>query len=156
LLKLFSNHSQTRSQAKHKDISLFDENFANKFPLKILLAEDNIVNQKLATRFLNRLGYRVDVVANGTEVLASIYRQNYDVILMDVYMPEMDGLTATRRIIAEFAQKPWIIALTANAMQGDREMCLEAGMQDYVSKPIQIKELIQALGKAHSVLHSNQ
>ncbi|GBO55463.1 hypothetical protein APA_3614 [Pseudanabaena sp. lw0831] len=155
LLKLYSRHSIVRSQAKNKDISLFDENFANKFPLKILLAEDNIVNQKIATRFLNRLGYRVDVVANGTEVLASIYRQNYDVILMDVYMPEMDGLTATRRIVAEFTQKPWIIALTANAMQGDREMCLEAGMQDYVSKPIQIKELIQALEKAHSALHLN-
>ncbi|WP_190303443.1 response regulator [Pseudanabaena sp. UWO311] len=156
LLKLCSNNSQTRSQAKQKDISLFDVNFANKFPLKILLAEDNIVNQKIATRFLNRLGYRVDVVANGTEVLASIYRQNYDVILMDVYMPEMDGLTATRRIVAEFTQKPWIIALTANAMQGDREMCLEAGMQDYVSKPIQIKELIQALEQAYSALHLTQ
>jgi PAS domain S-box-containing protein len=155
LLKLCSNNSQTRSQAKQKDISLFDVNFANKFPLKILLAEDNIVNQKIATRFLNRLGYRVDVVANGTEVLASIYRQNYDVILMDVYMPEMDGLTATRRIVAEFTQKPWIIALTANAMQGDREMCLEAGMQDYVSKPIQIKELTQALEKAYSALRLN-
>lgn len=156
LQKLCSHHPLARSQAKNKDVSIFDENFANKFPLKILLAEDNIVNQKIATRFLNRLGYRVDVVASGTEVLASIYRQNYDVILMDVYMPEMDGLTATRRIIAEFTNKPWIIAITANAMQGDREMCLEAGMQDYVSKPIQVKELIQALEKAHSVLHSNQ
>jgi CheY-like chemotaxis protein len=74
---------------------------------------------------------------------------------MDVHMPEMDGLTATRRIVAEFPQKPWIIALTANAMQGDREMCLEAGMQDYVSKPIQIKELTQALEKAYSALRLN-
>ena len=155
LLKLCGHHSLVSSQVKSKDILLFDQNFANKFPLKILLAEDNIVNQKIATRFLNRLGYRVDVVANGAEVLVSIYRQKYDVILMDVYMPEMDGLTATKRIVAEFAQKPWIIAITANAMQGDREMCLDAGMQDYVSKPIQIKELIQALEKAHSALHSN-
>ena len=155
LLKLCSHHSQTTIQAKQKDVSHFDENFADKFPLKILLAEDNIVNQKIATRFLNRLGYRVDVVSNGLKVLASICHQNYDVILMDVHMPEMDGLTATRRIVAEFPQKPWIIALTANAMQGDREMCLEAGMQDYVSKPIQIKELTQALEKAYSALRLN-
>lgn len=150
LLNLCSTHPLVESQSKQKNISLFDKDFAGKFPLKILLAEDNIVNQKIATRFLNRLGYRVDVVASGTEVLESLHRQSYDVILMDVYMPEMDGLTATRRIVAEFTQQPWIIALTANAMQGDREICLEAGMQDYISKPIQIKELIQALEKAHS------
>jgi PAS domain S-box-containing protein len=152
LLNLCSTHPLVESQSKQKNISLFDEDFAGKFPLKILLAEDNIVNQKIAIRFLNRLGYRVDVVASGTEVLESLHRQNYDVILMDVYMPEMDGLTATKRIVAEFTQQPWIIAVTANAMQGDREMCLEAGMQDYMSKPIQIKELIQALEKAHSSL----
>ena len=152
LLKISSYHPLLESQSKLKDISFFNENFATSFPLKILLAEDNIVNQKVATRFLNRLGYRVDVVANGLEVLESIYRQKYDVILMDVHMPEMDGLTATKRIVAEFRQKPWIIALTANAVQGDREICLAAGMQDYVSKPIQIQDLMQALEKAYSSL----
>jgi PAS domain S-box-containing protein len=152
LLKNSSYHPLLESQSKLKDISFFNENFATSFPLKILLAEDNIVNQKVATRFLNRLGYRVDVVANGLEVLESISRQKYDVILMDVHMPEMDGLTATKRIVAEFRQKPWIIAITANAVQGDREICLEAGMQDYVSKPIQIQDLMQALEKAYSSL----
>jgi PAS domain S-box-containing protein len=152
LLKIGNHHPSIGNQSKQKDISFFNENFATSFPLKILLAEDNIVNQKVATRFLNRLGYRVDVVANGLEVLESIYRQKYDVILMDVHMPEMDGLTATKRIAAEFTQKPWIIALTANAVQGDREICLEAGMQDYVSKPIQVQDLMQALEKAYSSL----
>ncbi|WP_434687276.1 response regulator [Pseudanabaena minima] len=152
LLKISSYHPLLESQSKMKDISFFNENFATSFPLKILLAEDNIVNQKVATRFLNRLGYRVDVVANGLEVLESIYRQKYDVILMDVHMPEMDGLTATKRIVAEFRQKPWIIALTANAVQGDREICLALGMQDYVSKPIQIQDLMQALERAYSSL----
>jgi PAS domain S-box-containing protein len=154
ILKLCSDQSLVKSQSKQKDNNLFDEKFASKFPLRILLAEDNIVNQKVAIRFLNRLGYRVDVVANGIEAIESIYRQDYDVILMDVHMPEMDGLTATRRIIAEFTkQKPWIIALTANALEGDRKICLEAGMQDYVSKPIQVQELIQALEQAFNNRH---
>jgi CheY-like chemotaxis protein len=133
---------------KPKDNSLFDINFAVKFPLKILLAEDNIVNQKVATRYLNRLGYEVDVVNNGLEALATLQKQTYDVILMDVHMPEMDGITATKAIITEFPQTPWIIALTANALQGDRDICLQAGMQDYVSKPLKVKDLIQALEKA--------
>jgi CheY-like chemotaxis protein/anti-sigma regulatory factor (Ser/Thr protein kinase) len=149
LLKLCSKNSLDGIQTTQKNNSLFNENFATNFPLKILLAEDNIVNQKVATRFLNRLGYRVDVVANGIEVLESLSRQNYDVILMDVHMPEMDGLIATKRIRLESVQIPWIIAVTANALQGDREICLEAGMQDYVSKPIQILELIKALETAY-------
>ena len=154
ILKLCSDQSLVKSQSKQKDNNLFDEKFASKCPLRILLAEDNIINQKVATLFLNRLGYRVDVVANGIEVLESICRQNYDVILMDVHMPEMDGLTASRRIIAEFTkQKPWIIALTADALEGDRKICLEAGMQDYVSKPIQVQELIQALEQAFNNRH---
>lgn len=149
LFKLLSTSSQVELIPRQKESSIFDENFANNFPLKILLAEDNIVNQKVATRFLNRLGYRVDVVANGIEVLESMHRQSYDVILMDVHMPDMDGLAATRKIINEFTKRPWIVALTANALQGDRDICLQAGMQDYVSKPIQVKDLMQALEKAY-------
>jgi CheY-like chemotaxis protein len=152
LLKLCSKNSLDGIQTTQKNNSLFNENFATNFPLKILLAEDNIVNQKVATRFLNRLGYRVDVVANGIEVLESLSRQNYDVILMDVHMPEMDGLIATKRIRLESVQIPWIIAVTANALQGDREICLEAGMQDYVSKPIQILDLIKALETAYTAI----
>ncbi|PZO36233.1 MAG: hypothetical protein DCF19_22050 [Pseudanabaena frigida] len=150
LQKLHSTHDQIEAPPKLRDSSYFDENFAVKFPLKILLAEDNIVNQKVAIRFLNRLGYEVDAVVNGLEVINLLYTKTYDVILMDVHMPEMDGLVTTQRIIQEFTNKPWIIALTANALQGDREICLQAGMQDYISKPIQIQNLTQALERAYS------
>jgi CheY-like chemotaxis protein len=128
----------------------FDAYLAARNPMKILLAEDNIINQKLAIRILERMGYRVDIAANGLEALRSLERQRYDLILMDVQMPEMDGLQATRAIRAKFPpnMQPQIVAMTANAMQGDREMCLEAGMNDYVSKPIQVKELVAALQRA--------
>jgi PAS domain S-box-containing protein len=127
----------------------FESDLAARHPLKILLAEDNVINQKLAVRFLERMGYRPDVAANGLEVLESLERQPYDVILMDVQMPEMDGLEATRQIRAQ-GSTIHIIAMTANAMQGDREECLAAGMDDYVSKPIQVKELQAALEKLNS------
>jgi signal transduction histidine kinase/CheY-like chemotaxis protein len=125
----------------------FDPQMAKNHPLKILLAEDNVVNQKLALRLLERLGYRPDVVADGLEVLEALKRQPYDLIFMDVQMPEMDGLEATRQIRAQ-GLDVHIIAMTANAMQGDREDCLTAGMNDYVSKPVQVNELMTALKKA--------
>jgi CheY-like chemotaxis protein len=126
-----------------------DKEMGKHHPLRILLAEDNAVNQKLALRILEQMGYRADVASNGIEAVESIERQVYDVILMDVQMPEMDGLDATRNIrkLTEVTQ-PHIIAMTANAMEGDREMCLAAGMDDYVSKPIRVNELIEALLKA--------
>jgi CheY-like chemotaxis protein len=116
-------------------------------PLRILLAEDILVNQKLALRLLDQMGYRADVASNGIEAVQSVDRQPYDVILMDVQMPEMDGLEASRVICSKYprGQRPRIIAMTANAMQGDREMCLEAGMDDYISKPIRKDELVKAL-----------
>ncbi len=119
-------------------------------PLRILLAEDNVVNQKVALLLLEQLGYRADVASNGLEALEALRRQPYDVVLMDVQMPEMDGLTATRQICQEWSaeSRPRIISMTANAMQGDREKCLEAGMDDYIAKPIRTKELIEALQKA--------
>jgi CheY-like chemotaxis protein len=116
--------------------------------LKILLAEDNLVNQKLALRLLQQMGYRADIAANGLEAVESVERQPYDVVLMDVQMPEMDGLEATRQIRKQGLRQPHIIAMTANAMQGDREICLAAGMDDYVAKPIQAKELVYALERA--------
>jgi PAS domain S-box-containing protein len=120
---------------------------AQTVPLRILLAEDNVVNQKVALSILQKLGYRADVAANGLEVLESLARQSYDVVLMDVQMPEMDGLETTRHICSEWpeAQRPYIIAMTANAMQGDRAACLEAGMDHYLSKPIRLPALIEAL-----------
>ncbi|MEB3360058.1 MAG: response regulator [Synechococcales bacterium] len=124
-----------------------DHQLADKLPLKILVAEDNVVNQKLALQILQRMGYRADIVANGLEVLEAVNRQIYDVILMDVQMPEMDGLEATRQICLRSPHRPRIIAMTANAMQGDRERCLQAGMDDYISKPVRFSELIQALGR---------
>lgn len=117
----------------------------------VLLAEDNTVNQKVALMMLSKLGFRADVAANGHEVLDALRRQSYEIILMDVQMPEMDGLEATQRIVAEYADadsRPWIIALTANAMQGDRERCLDAGMNDYVSKPLKTDALAKALTRA--------
>ncbi|MEG4810147.1 response regulator [Microcoleus sp. F8-D3] len=121
----------------------------NSSQIRILLAEDNVVNQKVATHLLDRIGYRADIAANGLEVLEALKRQSYDVVLMDVQMPNMDGLEATRRICQEWPanKKPRIIAMTANAMQGDREKCLEAGMDDYITKPVRREELAIALSK---------
>jgi signal transduction histidine kinase/CheY-like chemotaxis protein/signal transduction protein with GAF and PtsI domain len=124
-----------------------DAGMAERHPLRILLAEDNVVNQKLALRLLQQMGYRADLAGNGIEAVESIERQPYDVVLMDVQMPEMDGLEASRRITAKYppGQRPRIVAMTANAMQGDREECLAAGMDDYVTKPIRVDALVQAL-----------
>jgi len=127
--------------------SQFDPGMAARHPLRILLAEDNVVNQKLAMRILQQMGYRADLASNGIEAVESVQRQAYDVVLMDVQMPEMDGLEASRRIcaMAEPVQRPRIVAMTANAMQGDREMCMEAGMDDYLTKPIRVDRLVEAL-----------
>jgi len=127
-----------------------DAGMAARHPLRILLAEDNVVNQKLALRLLQQMGYRADLASNGIEAVESVERQAYDVVLMDVQMPEMDGLEATRRITAAWpaGKRPRIVAMTANAMQGDREMCLAAGMDDYVTKPIRVDELVDALNRA--------
>jgi CheY-like chemotaxis protein len=115
-------------------------------PLRILLAEDNAVNVKLALKLLDRMGYAADVAGNGFEVLDRLAAAAYDVVLMDVQMPDMDGLEATRRVRARWPEGgPRIVAMTANAMEGDREMCLAAGMDDYISKPIRPEILAQAL-----------
>jgi CheY-like chemotaxis protein/HPt (histidine-containing phosphotransfer) domain-containing protein len=117
--------------------------------LQILLAEDNEVNQRLALLLLEKLGLRADVAGNGVEAIAALRERRYDIVLMDVEMPELDGLETSRRIHEEWRdQRPWIIAMTANALQGDREQCLEAGMDDYLSKPIRTEELAAALARS--------
>jgi PAS domain S-box-containing protein len=120
-----------------------DGGFGQRRPMRLLLAEDNVINQKVAVRILSQMGYRPDVVQNGVEVIQALERQNYDVILMDVQMPEMDGLEATRRIRQQFTgpRRPWIIAMTANAMDIDQKNCFDAGMDGYLSKPVRIEAL---------------
>jgi PAS domain S-box-containing protein len=124
------------------------ESMADERPMRILVVEDNAVNQQLALLLLEKVGYRADVAANGVEALEALERQPYDVVLMDVEMPEMDGLEATRRIHQRWAkQRPHIVAVTANAMEGERELCLQAGMDDYITKPIRMEDLTAALAK---------
>jgi len=125
---------------------------AQEYPLRILVAEDHLVNQKLALAVLDKLGYQPDMAANGKEVLEQVSHRNYDIILMDVQMPEMDGLEATRMIRRCIEHQPVILAMTANAMQGDRDSCLQAGMDDYISKPLDLDELIAQLKKWSAVV----
>ncbi|HEU5314954.1 MAG TPA: response regulator [Chloroflexota bacterium] len=127
-----------------------DATMAQRHPLRILLAEDNPVNQLLALRLLGRMGYRADVAANGREAVDALERRPYDVVLMDVQMPEMDGLEAARQIRHRWVDgvRPRIIAMTANALQGDRERCLAAGMSDYISKPVRLEDVARALANS--------
>src|SRR6516165_10623152 len=140
-------HDAAPRQVAARAKSRIDAEMASRHALRILLAEDNAVNQKLALRLLQQMGYRADLASNGIEAIECVARQTYDVVLMDVQMPEMDGIEASRRITARWptGQRPRIVAMTANAMQGDREMCLAAGMDDYLSKPIRLDELVEAL-----------
>ena len=120
---------------------------AERLPLKVLLVEDNPVNRKVALRLLERLGYKAETVPNGTEALRAVVEGGYQLVFMDVQMPEMDGLEATRRIRATLPQErqPVIVALTANAIAGDAERCLAAGMNDYVSKPVTPEDIYNAI-----------
>jgi len=125
--------------------------------LRILVADDNIVNQKVAVRLLERLGYPADVASNGLEALEAVRRQPYDVVLMDVQMPEMDGLEAARQINREFSgdRRPYLIALTANVLSSDREKCEAAGMDDFLGKPLQLQSLQKVLSLTRRVSDSN-
>jgi CheY-like chemotaxis protein len=126
-----------------------DQGLGQRLPLKILIAEDNLVNQKLAISLLNMMGYRVDSVMNGKEVLDILSQKDFDIIFMDIQMPEMNGIEATIKIFETIPveKQPLVIAITANAMVGDREKCLEVGMVDYMAKPIKIAELQRMIEK---------
>lgn len=130
---------------------IYDAGMRSRYPLKILLAEDNLVNQKLALVILKRMGYRADVAANGLEAVDAVQRQPYDVVLMDIQMPEMSGLEATRRIrsVLDETSRPLIVAMTANATAEDRRACEEAGMDGYLSKPVIWKNLIHSLERCY-------
>lgn len=130
---------------EHKKILSVD--FAKRYPFRILIAEDNLINMKLAERVLTKLGYVSQKAFNGYEAVKTQSIHHCDLILMDVQMPEMDGLEATRAIRAQSGIRPVIIAMTANAMQGDREICLQAGMDDYISKPIKLEDFVELIEK---------
>ena len=119
-------------------------------PLRILVAEDNKVNQKVAVGLLGKIGYRADIAVDGLEVLEALKRQPYDVILMDGQMPEMDGEQATLEIRKRWptAKQPRIIAMTANVLKGERERYLAMGMDDYITKPIRIEDLVRVLNQS--------
>jgi PAS domain S-box-containing protein len=139
-------HGEQHLHELDKEESAFESDLGERHPLRILLAEDNVVNQKVTRRLLRQLGYRVDVVANGIEAIEAVQRQPYDLVLMDVQMPEMNGLEATRRIRAKEAiQQPRIVAMTAAATRGDQQEGLDAGMDDYLLKPVEVQNLMNVL-----------
>jgi PAS domain S-box-containing protein len=145
---------QNKSNSSPNNLQLFPhaspsitEKLSETYPLKILVVEDNTTNQKVALLMLEKLSYFADIANNGKEAISALQRQSYDVLLMDISMPEMDGITATLLIREEWknSAQPWIIAMTANATHSDRQKCLESGMNDYLSKPVRESQLIQAL-----------
>jgi PAS domain S-box-containing protein len=137
----------TAGRAGEEEVEVVTDGKRARSALRILLAEDNAMNQKVALRLLEQLGYRADVATNGREAIEALERKPYDVVLMDVQMPELDGLDATRQICERWPEesRPHIVAMTANALPEDREACFEAGMNDYVAKPIRAEELVAAL-----------
>jgi len=138
-----------KQQSHPKQGYQFDKKLAERFPLRIMVAEDNLVNQTVIDSILGKMGYEAKIVADGKDALEALEAQPYDLIFMDIQMPEMDGLTATQHIAERYApqQRPVIIAMTANAMSGVREQYLDAGMDDYISKPFQLIDLENTLSK---------
>ena len=138
---------QPQLEKKTSTVPALDGELARRMPLRILLADDNLINQKVGLSILQKLGYRADIANNGLEVLAALERQVYDLMFLDVQMPEMDGLQAAREICKRWPvdERPCIIAMTGNALMGDREKCLAAGMDDYITKPVRLAGLQQSL-----------
>ena len=149
-IKLVKNAISDKSKASENQFDLtIKKKLADKLPLQILLVEDNLINQKLIILLLKKMGYCPDTSMNGAEAVKMLEKKRYDIVFMDVQMPVMDGLEATRTIISNWPKnmRPHIVAMTANVMHGDREKCLDAGMDDYLSKPLRINEIEDVLMK---------
>lgn len=146
-LKKATNNAIKKRGGKSEENHIVSEEFAKQFPISILVAEDNIINQKVATKILNKLGYQPDLAENGVLALKMTEEKYYDLILMDVQMPELDGLETTKAIRKRSGKQPVIIALTANAIKEDKEECLSMGMDDYISKPTTIQNLVDIIQK---------
>jgi signal transduction histidine kinase/DNA-binding response OmpR family regulator len=147
VISLIRQTGKVTLMSDHNNKQKLSVDFAKQYPLSILIAEDNLMNQKIVGKILNKLGYEPKMTNNGKEVLEEVSNKYYDVILMDVQMPEMDGLEATKMIRVCLNDQPVIIAMTANTLQGDREECLRAGMDDYICKPVNLEELVNLLEK---------
>ncbi|HZR19526.1 MAG TPA: response regulator [Verrucomicrobiae bacterium] len=139
--------AQPKFEKKAPTAPVLDPDLAQRLPMRLLLADDNPINQKVGLSVLHKLGYRADLANNGLEVLHALEQKVYDLIFLDVQMPEMDGLDAARQICQRWSpeRRPAIIAMTGNALMGDREKCLAAGMDDYISKPVRVAEIQSAL-----------
>ena len=153
ILKASGTQISDEEISPQQEPSKFDINMSTAHPLSILLAEDNIINQKVTLKILEKLGYKADIVTNGIEAVEAVVDNSYDVILMDIQMPEMDGIEATKAIRRESQNEgdPYIIAMTAAAMHLDRKTCLAAGMNDFISKPATVDTLIAALKRTQSI-----
>ncbi|HEV8080404.1 MAG TPA: response regulator [Chitinophagaceae bacterium] len=142
-----NNNIENKKLHEEKISNVLSKDFSKRFPLNILVAEDNLINQKVATKILNKLGYESDIAKNGIQALEMSEEKAYDLILMDVQMPELDGLEATKIIRKRPGKQPVIVALTANAMKGDKEEFLDVGMDDYISKPTTMQSLVSVIKK---------
>lgn len=128
----------------------FDPALAESWPLRILVADDYDLNQKLVARIMQGFGYGCEVAANGLEVIQALERQSFDLVFLDVQMPEIDGYETAREIRKRWSdpERPWLVAMTVNALRGDREKCLEAGVDDFIAKPVQIRRDSEGLGES--------
>jgi signal transduction histidine kinase/DNA-binding response OmpR family regulator len=153
VISLIRQTGKATLMSDHSNKQKLSVDFAKQYPLRILVAEDNLMNQKIVGKIFNKLGYEPKMTNNGKEVLEEVSHKFYDLIMMDVQMPEMDGLEATKMIRVCLSNQPVIIAMTANTLQGDREECLRAGMDDYLCKPVNLEELVNLLEKW--AIHNN-
>jgi CheY-like chemotaxis protein len=143
----FSSH-EDNADSEDQQSAILTDSFSINYPLNILIAEDNMINQRLIARILHKLGYQINTANDGIQVLESLKKKDYNVILMDVQMPEMDGFEATQVIRQMSIEQPYIIAMTANAMSNDKDECLQIGMNDYIAKPMRLAEIIKILKNA--------